>query len=100
MTALATWQNKDLLLAINLQPRAAKDEFIATVSTPIKIRLTAPPTNNEANNQLIKFVAKAFGVTQAEVTIEQGRRSRKKLLRIHKPRKFPSQVMPYLDEPK
>jgi uncharacterized protein (TIGR00251 family) len=89
MNQLITWQEQDLFLSINLQPRAAKDEFMQTKDALLKIRITAAPIENAANQHLIKFVAKEFGVTQAQVTIVKGLRSRKKLLRINKPRKLP-----------
>ena len=95
-----TWQGQDLLLAINLQPRASKDEIIETNEAPIKIRITAPPTDNAANLHLIKFIAKEFGIIQAAVTIDKGLRSRKKLLRIKDPRKFPAPIVKYINEHK
>jgi uncharacterized protein (TIGR00251 family) len=94
MNKFITWQDNDLLLAIQLQPRAAKNEFINNQADQIKIRITAPPVDNEANEQLIKFIAKEFGVPQAKVTIEKGLHSRKKLLRINTPRKFPAKIFP------
>lgn len=97
MNQFITWQKQDLLLAINVQPRSSKNEIISTENAPIKIRITSPPTDNEANNHLIKFIAKEFGVTQSQVTIDKGLRSRKKLLRINNPRQFPI-ALKYIDE--
>ena len=87
-----TWKDQDLLLSVNLQPRAAKDEIIITEAGVLKIRITAPPTDNAANNHLIKFIAKEFGVTQAQITLVRGLHSRKKLLCINNPKKFPVQL--------
>lgn len=98
MNRYISWQDTTLLLTVNLQPRASKNEFVNTKNAPIKIRLTSSPVDNEANNHLIKFVAKEFGVTLTEVTIAKGLRNRKKLLCIKNPNKIPKQITTYIDE--
>lgn len=91
-----TWKDHILKLAINLQPRSSKDEILLNATGILKIKITAAPANNEANNYLIKFMAKTFGVTQAQVTIVKGLQSRKKTLMINKPKKIPSELQAYV----
>lgn len=81
------WQNDDLFLEVHLQPKACKDEIRGLHGERLKIALTAPPVDNKANQSLIKFLAKRFGVTQKQVTIIRGEHSRDKTIRITKPAK-------------
>ena len=83
------WEGDDLLLSLRLQPRASKDEFIGPHGDHYKVRITAPPVEGKANAHLIKFLAKAFGVGRAQVSLETGESARNKGIRIHAPKKIP-----------
>jgi len=83
------WEGDDLLLSLRVQPRASKDEFISPHGDHYKVRITAPPVEGKANTHLIKFLAKAFGVGRALVTLETGESARNKVVRIHAPQKLP-----------
>jgi hypothetical protein len=100
MDSFITWQGQDILLAINVQPKAIKDELLITKNGELKIRITSPPTDNAANKHLIKFLAKQFGVTQAQITLIRGLHSKKKLLRINNPKKNPPQLQDYNEHKK
>ena len=79
------WRAVDggVLLAVRLTPRAARDgvDGIAADDKPLlKIRLTAPPVDGEANAALIAFLAKALCIRKADIVIRSGHASRTKLL--------------------
>lgn len=48
----------------------------------LKVNLTAPPENGRANEELIEYVAKLFGVDPSGVSIVRGRTARQKELRV------------------
>lgn len=48
----------------------------------VKIDLAAPPEDNKANIELVRFLAETFGVSVASVSILSGATSRVKLVRI------------------
>ena len=48
----------------------------------MKIRLAAPPVDGAANDELVRFVAEAFGVPKRNVEIVSGATSRQKRVRI------------------
>jgi uncharacterized protein (TIGR00251 family) len=48
----------------------------------LKIRLTAPPVDNAANEALVKFLASELGVSRSQVEIVSGHTSREKIVRI------------------
>ncbi len=86
------WDGDDLLLQVRVQPRASCDELGEALGDQLKIRITAPPVDGKANDHLIRFLAKAFGVAKGQVQLEYGVSSRNKQLRIAAPRILPSIV--------
>jgi len=86
------WLNKDTLrLTIYVQPNASLDEIVGMHGTRIKIRLKALPINGEANQQLIKYLAKCFKIKKLQIKICIGNGSRNKLLEIKGVDKIPKQ---------
>jgi len=71
-----------ILLKVYLQPKASKNEIVGPYRDGIKVRVTAAPVEGMANEVLLKFLAKEFGVTPSSVEIVKGVRSREKLIRI------------------
>jgi uncharacterized protein (TIGR00251 family) len=48
----------------------------------VRVKLTAPPVEGEANHALIKFIARACRVPKKDVEIVSGGRSREKTILI------------------
>ena len=92
MNEAARWQGEDLILNVQLQPRASRDEFAGRHGDAIKIRLTAPPVDGRANAALIAFLAAALGVPKSRVTLESGATGRHKRLRIAAPTRVPADL--------
>ena len=90
MSDWSHWQDQTLILQLHLQPKANKDEIVGPHGDALKIRITAPPVDGKANAQLVKFLAKQFGVKQAQVEILSGDSSRQKRVAISSPQKWPS----------
>ena len=83
MTPLFLRSAKDgLVLAVQVQPRAAKNEIAGPVGDRLKVRLTAPPVEGKANKALVKFLAKQLGLPASGLTIVAGHKSRQKDLLI------------------
>lgn len=87
----------DLLLTLRVQPRASKDELLLH-GGGLKARVTAPPVDGKANEHLVKFLAKAFGVAKAQVELVRGETGREKQFRIHCPAQIPEVVEQALSE--
>lgn len=69
-------------LEIYCQPGASRTRVVGLHDDKIKIQLAAPPVEGAANAALIKFVAKACGVRQADVRILAGEQSRYKRIAV------------------
>jgi hypothetical protein len=75
----------DTLLSAYIQPRAARSEFSGTFRGRLKIRISSPPVEGEANRECIDFLAKALGVSKSEIRLLRGDRSREKAFLISRP---------------
>ena len=69
-------------LTVHVQPRARKTEVTGRHGDAIRIRLAAPPVDNAANEELVRFVAETLGVPRAAVRITRGRTGRRKTVTI------------------
>lgn len=77
------WQGTDLILAVRVQPRAARDELKVEADGRLRLRITAPPVGGKANEHLRVFLGRAFGVTRSQVNVAGGKRSRNKRIVVH-----------------
>jgi uncharacterized protein (TIGR00251 family) len=85
------WQGGDLILRCHIQPGASKDGFSGLHGERLKIRISSPPVAGGANQQLIKFLAKQFNISKAQITITQGETSRQKTVCVKAPRSIPNE---------
>ena len=69
-------------LRLRVQPRASRTEVAGTLGDEIKIRVAAPPVDGQANEELVRFLAKLLGVARSAVTIVSGSGSRSKVAAI------------------
>jgi hypothetical protein len=68
--------------AVRVQPRASRDEIVGEHQDALRIRLTAPPVDNRANEALRKLLAANLKVPIAAVRIAAGEHSRTKRVEI------------------
>lgn len=67
---------------VRVQPRASRDEIAGEYQDGLKIRLTAPPLDDRANEALRKLLATRLKVPLSAVRIAAGERSRNKRVEI------------------
>jgi uncharacterized protein (TIGR00251 family) len=65
-----------------IQPRSSKNQVCGLHGESLKIRLTSPPVDGEANKMCVKFMAKTLDVSPSQVTIVSGQTGRNKIIRI------------------
>ncbi len=80
--ALIRKTNGDILLAVHVQPGAKRTEYVGPHGDRAKIRLAAPPVDGKANQALVAWVAKQFGVRKGDVSIIRGQTSRQKVVSV------------------
>ena len=72
-------------LPVKLQPGASADRIDGwdadVEGRPVlKVRVRARPVDGEANQALVKYLAKALGVSKSSVTLARGGQSRLKMI--------------------
>lgn len=72
-----------VVFKVRVQPRAAKNQVAGLLGDAVKIRLTAPPIDGEANKALQKFLAKQFKVAKSQVELVSGHTGRNKFIRVN-----------------
>ena len=86
-------QNKDgIRLRIFLQPKASKDYIAGIHDDELKITITAPPVDGQANAHLLKFLSKSFKVPKSSIILEKGEFSRHKQVWIPEPKLIPKEI--------
>ncbi len=89
MPAWCRRDGEDLVLALRVQPRAARDELAGSHGDRLRVRITAPPVDGRANAHLLRFLAGCFDVPTADAVLERGENGRDKQVRIRRPRRIP-----------
>ncbi len=71
-------------IKIQIIPNASRNEIVGRNDDgEYKVKVQAPPVNNAANKNLIKFIAGIVDVSKSKVRIVNGIKSRKKTLEIN-----------------
>ena len=73
---------KGVILKVQVQPRASRDEVVGPHGDGLKIRITAAPVAGAANKHLLKFLAKKLKVARSQMRIASGATSRAKSIAI------------------
>lgn len=78
-------------LRIFLQPKASRDQIVGLYDE-LKIAITAPPVDGQANAYLVKYLAKLFKVPKSSIILEKGELQRHKQLFIPNPKLIPKEI--------
>ncbi len=70
------------MIDVLVVPRASRTAVGPMVGERLRVAVTAPPVDGEANAAVIAALAEAFGVRRAAVEIVRGERGRRKTVRI------------------
>ncbi|MEG1209954.1 MAG: DUF167 family protein YggU [Leclercia sp.] len=91
MSAVSTCVD-GLVLRLYVQPKASRDTLIGLHGDELKVAITAPPVDGQANAHLVKYLAKQFRVAKSQVLVEKGELGRHKQVKILNPQHIPTQV--------
>ncbi len=71
-----------VLLPVKVVPGASRTRLLGELDGRVKIAVASPPEGGQANQALIAFLARVLGVKKQALTIEAGRSSPIKTIRI------------------
>jgi uncharacterized protein len=69
-------------LSVRVQPRSARSEIVGVHGDALKVRLTSPPVDGAANDELIELFSRTFAVARRSVRILAGEHSRSKIVEV------------------
>jgi uncharacterized protein (TIGR00251 family) len=79
MNALIVQDTKaGAVLSVHIQPKASTTECVGIHGDAIKIRVAAPPVDDAANDELIRFLARQLSIPVSSVRIQSGANGRHK----------------------
>lgn len=70
------------MLSVRVQPRASSDAILGWRDGTLRVRVTAPPVEGEANLAVARLLARALRVAPSAVAVIRGARARDKRVRI------------------
>jgi uncharacterized protein (TIGR00251 family) len=87
-----------IVLDIKVIPNRSPSKIIDWEADRLKVAVAAPPEKGKANYELIKFLAKEFHVSLADIDLLTGESSRIKKVKIrYNPSYPPDQILPPRD---
>ncbi|MFZ0737728.1 MAG: DUF167 domain-containing protein [Candidatus Acidiferrales bacterium] len=75
-------RNGAVAFVVRVQPRASRDAIAGEFEGALKVRLTAPPVDDRANDSLRRFLAARLNIPFSAVRIAGGEKSRTKRIEI------------------
>jgi uncharacterized protein len=77
--------NGSAIFKVKIIPKSSRNEIIGSLNEDtLKIKVTAAPEKNKANEALIKLLANTLKIPPKKITIISGQTSQQKLLQIIK----------------
>jgi hypothetical protein len=69
-------------LAVIAAPRASRSEITGVAEGRLRVRLAAPPVEGEANQELLRYLARTLGVPKSAVAVTAGASGRRKTVEV------------------
>lgn len=82
MTRRARPSSEGAVLRLRVQPRASRDEIVGWQEGALRLRVTAPPVEGEANRAVAALLARVLRITPSRIRVVRGERGRNKLVEI------------------
>ena len=70
------------MLSVRVQPRASSDAILGWRDGSLRVRVTAPPVEGEANLAVARLLARALREAPSAVAVIHGARARDKRVRV------------------
>jgi hypothetical protein len=90
--AFATWDGDTLVLEVAGKPGASRNTIGKVQANRLKVSVTAAPQAGMATEQMVRFLAKEFGVSPSDVEVVFGHATAHKRLRIRAPKVLPINI--------
>lgn len=77
------------MISLYVTPKSSKNEILGWITDAegrppvLKVKIAAPPDDGKANAELIRFLAKEWGIPKSTLVLVSGETSRRKRLKIN-----------------
>ncbi|KAJ8393087.1 hypothetical protein AAFF_G00067700 [Aldrovandia affinis] len=71
-----------ICIAIHAKPGSKQNAITDVSPEAVGVAIAAPPSEGEANAELVRYLSKVLEVRRSEVTLDRGCRSREKLVKV------------------
>lgn len=71
-----------VLFKVKVEPRSSRRKIAGLHGDALKVKLTSPPVEGRANEELVELLADFFGTRKSAVRIARGGSSKQKLVEI------------------
>ena len=71
-----------VVIEVKVEPRSSKKGIAGVMDNVLKVKLTAPPVEGEANEQLVEVISEATGVRKSNIRIVRGHSSKRKVVEL------------------
>lgn len=82
MAVITEEKNMGLVFNVRVIPRASKSELVGEIDGALKARIASPPVDGAANAELVRLLARKFGVSRSDILIVRGETSRNKRIMV------------------
>ena len=79
---LSPKSEEKIFLSVHIQPNASKNEVSGMINEMVKIKITAPPVDNKANNECLEFLSNILHIPKSKLQIHKGQKTRSKIIQI------------------
>eukprot|EP00062_Callorhinchus_milii_P026813 gi/632989371/ref/XP_007883616.1/ PREDICTED: UPF0235 protein C15orf40 homolog [Callorhinchus milii] len=69
-------------VAVRAKPGAKQNAVTDVTHEAVGVAIAAPPSDGEANAELVRFLAQVLEVKKSQVTLDKGCRSREKIVKV------------------
>lgn len=73
-----TEKDGTLIFKVRVVPRASCSELVGEHDGALRVRIAAPPVDGAANDELVRLLARAFGVPRSAIAIIGGQTAKLK----------------------
>lgn len=77
-------KNGNICLKILAKPNAKLNQITDVSTEGIGVQINAPPTDGEANAEIIKYLSNVLGLRKNDLSLDRGSKSRNKTIVINK----------------
>ncbi|XP_062317249.1 UPF0235 protein C15orf40 homolog [Osmerus eperlanus] len=72
----------DVTISVHAKPGSKQNAITDVSAEAVGVAIAAPPTDGEANSELVRYLSKVLDVKKSEVTLDKGSRSREKVIKL------------------